>query len=251
MSRSTPQKLEESSMTPRLREIIDLIFENVEACGYIDLGPHTDLWSRNGLLQPEMPPPFRPACMRDRYKQASFWITFVGGRASIPVEAHDYAMVIRMLRQSDLAWAAQGGHLLIAQALIELGRDVSEADPAGDTPLHWAVFEKGSEMVELFLAHGADPNFPNRSGRTALHVAAMEGIMDLATLLLCAGADPAIADDQGETARDVALHAGHHDLAQLLGKLVSQQQASALRTLTGVASGALDSPSNAGGRRRL
>lgn len=235
----------------RLHEILDQIFARAESFGYIDLGPHTDLWSRSGLLQPELPFAFRPKRFREQYKKAPFWLTFVGGRASIPIEPTDYAMLIRMIRQADLGWAAQGGHTLIARALIELGEDVNDSDSEGLTPLHWAVSGEEADTVRLLLEHGADPNYPDETGRTPLHLAAVEGIMDLATLLLCAGAEPAIVDDQGDTARDVAQRMGNDELALMLGRLISQQQASALSRLTLPTTDSFSSDQSLADRRRL
>ena len=224
---------------------------HVDWAGYLDLGPKADLWSRQALLQPSMPPPFRPRPFRDRYEQSPYWITFVGGRAAIPVKAHDYEMIVRILRESCLDWAAYGGHLLVARALLEMGESVNRPSRAKHIPLHSAVEDGNSQMVELLLSRGADPNYPDMMGRTPLHCAATYGLQDIAGLLLCAGADPYIFDDQGENALEIATQSKHWELATLFGKVMSEQQARALRQSTAAAAGAAIAGVEAVGGRRL
>jgi hypothetical protein len=232
-------------------QVVNEMAAHVDWAGYLDLGPKADLWSRQALLQPSMPPPFRPRPFRDRYEQSPYWITFVGGRAAIPVKAHNYEMIVRILRESCLDWAAYGGHLLVARALLEMGESVNRPSRAKHIPLHSAVEDGNRQMVELLLSRGADPNYPDIMGRTPLHCAAAYGLHEIASLLLCAGADPYIADDQGDNALEIAKQSKYWELATLFGKVISEHQAQALRLLTGPVLATISDESNERGLRRL
>src|SRR5262249_38723679 len=62
---------------------------------------------------------------------------------------------------SALAQAAWGGHANTAGVLLEAGAQVGHRDlVANYTPLHWAASSERSSpaLVEVLLAHGADPN---------------------------------------------------------------------------------------------
>ena len=86
--------------------------------------------------------------------------------------------------------AAFFGHPGTAKLLVERGADVSAvADNAMRVrPLHSAAAADCAEIVELLLAHGADPNVQQESGHTALDAARQNGNDALAELLLRAGA---------------------------------------------------------------
>lgn len=211
-----------------LHELVDDFFVQAESIGYVELGPDTDLWSQGGLLQPRLPLVLRAKGFRDIYRSAPFWITFVGGRASIPIDPSDYTTLIRMVRRADLGWAAKYGNVLLARALLALGDDVNGWSGEGMLPLHWAASCEQLGMARLLLEHGADPNALDCARRTPLHYAAMSGNMELATLLLCGGADTCLVDDHGDTARAVAQMMGRHEVATLIGQVVSNQEARVL-----------------------
>lgn len=75
-------------------------------------------------------------------------------------------------QRSPLFMAISGGHLELAQWLLENGANVNQQTKYGDTPLnamlgtpkpaHWF------EATELLLAHGADPMIPNADGDTSI-----------------------------------------------------------------------------------
>jgi ankyrin repeat protein len=75
-----------------------------------------------------------------------------------------------------------------------LGKDPSLAKiahPNGYTPLMRLPDEesKAVEIVELFLAHGADPNKRNDDGKTAVDLAGERGLEEAAELLAGAADD--------------------------------------------------------------
>lgn len=219
-----------------LHGLVDEFFVQAESSGYVELGPDADLWSQGGLLQPRRPLVLRAAGFGDIYQSAPFWITFVGGRASIPIDPSDYTTLIRMVRRADLGWAAKYGNVLLARALLALGDDVNGRSGEGMLPLHWAASCEQVGMVRLLLEHGADPNSLDCTGRTPLHHAAMSGNMELATLLLCGGANTCLVDDHGDTARAVAQMMGKHEVATLIGQVVSNQEARVLSGSTAAGS---------------
>ncbi|XP_037083575.1 osteoclast-stimulating factor 1-like [Pollicipes pollicipes] len=71
-----------------------------------------------------------------------------------------------------LHWAARGGHLDCAQALLGTPRVcVSVQNKLGDTPLHLAAWRGQAPMVALLLRHGADQRALNGEGQLPRHLA--------------------------------------------------------------------------------
>jgi RNA polymerase sigma-70 factor (ECF subfamily) len=71
--------------------------------------------------------------------------------------------------------AAQLGQLCLLEAMLVDGIDVNQADPAGNTLLHWAVESDHTEAVEMLLKNGADPTAADRRGTTPLDLAVKGG----------------------------------------------------------------------------
>ena len=74
------------------------------------------------------------------------------------------------------------------------------------------------EMVELLLAHGADPNLRQRGANSALMVAAAQGQARVVSLLLKEGVYKGLRNTEGQTALDLARRAGHEDVVALLAQ---------------------------------
>jgi hypothetical protein len=73
-----------------------------------------------------------------------------------------------------LHFAVDGGHLHVAKSLLAAGAAVDQADGNGGTPLQRAVYwggRDGTALVELLLAHGANPKSKNKFGVSILEVA--------------------------------------------------------------------------------
>jgi len=118
----------------------------------------------------------------------------------------------------DLSGAAFHGHWQLVQFLLERGADaaLARAD-TGETPLHSALCKANrpvqEHVVELLLAHGADPNratIPGvetgdfmrdarTKGETPLHRAAALGSERSLRLLLDAGANREARDAAGDS----------------------------------------------------
>jgi ankyrin repeat protein len=128
--------------------------------------------------------------------------------------------------------AAQRGWAQAVNRLLESGLAVDLRDSAGNTPLH-RVPPHHREMVDLLLAHGADPRAQNARGETPLHIAVSwvpagkikQELRELspgagaATVdrwfggirsLVEAGADLSARDDKGDTPLTRARERGAH-----------------------------------------
>jgi ankyrin repeat protein len=87
---------------------------------------------------------------------------------------------------------AQVAEFLFAQG-VEMTRDLE-----GNTPLHYA--KVSSDLVEVFLAHGADINDLNLRRETLLHLASSDpSRASLVGMLIERGADINLKDIQGQT----------------------------------------------------
>jgi ankyrin repeat protein len=155
-----------------------------------------------------------------------------------------------------LHWAAAGGHLDVADRLIQRGASLGEQDRAGYTPLHRAVFRGHAPVVLQLLIRGSNPtianglgntalhtasvttdptiarllidryqdgedrkrfvNARNNRGRTALHAAAQRGNLAVIRLLLASGAEIDHRDIEGQTALHLAVRAGHLEVVREL-----------------------------------
>lgn len=85
------------------------------------------------------------------------------------------------------------------------------------TPLHYAVIEGNTDLVELLLSKGALVNARTNQGVTPLHIAAREGHGHIVQLLLRYKAFINTQDDGGEfTPLEYAERAGKNDVAAIL-----------------------------------
>ncbi|MES2698692.1 MAG: ankyrin repeat domain-containing protein [Pseudomonadota bacterium] len=86
------------------------------------------------------------------------------------VAADGYALdAFDDLGRTPLHYALEGEHYRAAEWLIQQRANVNAHDEAtiGETPLALAVQRDYPEMVELLLAHGADPDITGWMGNTA------------------------------------------------------------------------------------
>ena len=110
--------------------------------------------------------------------------------------------------------AAMGGHLALVQLLLEKGFPL--AGPNGAMPLQPAAISGHVEMLQFFLARGADVNIADSGGRTALHCAAQGDHAAAAALLIESGADINATDSRGRTPLDSAQRLGSAAVDKLL-----------------------------------
>jgi len=103
------------------------------------------------------------------------------------------------------------GHKM-ARLLLEHG---AEPNAAGDSPLHDAAASSCAPAARLLLDHRADPNAENGCGLTPLHVACRRLLFscgdmqeEVVQVLLAHGANPCIRDQRGLLASDYARATG-------------------------------------------
>jgi ankyrin repeat protein len=118
-----------------------------------------------------------------------------------------------------LGFACFFKHLDAAKLLLDRGADpgLPSANALRVAPLHSAVAADLVELVELLLAHGADPSPREGGGSTPLHSAAGHGNREIIARLLAAGADPSAQSKDGKTPADLARQHGHPEVVGQLG----------------------------------
>lgn len=132
---------------------------------------------------------------------------------------------------SCLEYAIYHSPVAFIGVLLDLGADPRPADHAGFPPLIAALScareVQGAKarpdvlaILDLLLAHGADPEQRGLNDWTALHMAVAQGQEDAVRLLLKAGADPHARTriDERESAREMAVAAGLTAIARLLAE---------------------------------
>lgn len=118
--------------------------------------------------------------------------------------------------------AVTSGHVEIMKLLIAAGADVKAVHRTGDPILVMAAaqrnyskpsVEPNAEVVQLLLAHGADPNARAQYGRTALMLA---NTPSKVKLLVAKGAQVEAKDEDGKTALMRAASRGEPDVVSAL-----------------------------------
>ena len=106
-------------------------------------------------------------------------------------------------QDSPLCMVARGRSAKCARMLLAAGAQVEEADtPARATPLMLAAEAQQPAIVELLLAHRANPNARDANGTTPLMYAVSYGgepVPAVVTALVRAGADTELKNAAGET----------------------------------------------------
>ncbi len=105
-----------------------------------------------------------------------------------------------MLRQ-----ACMYGSPKIALHFVKAGADVNYRDKYSETPLHYAVRNQDTKLVEVLIEEGANVNYKNCFGRTPLYGVLETGDISLAKLLIQEGADINSKDKDNMTVLEVGL----------------------------------------------
>ncbi len=134
--------------------------------------------------------------------------------------------------------AAAFGHLSVVRFLLSCHASVNVRGPSGQTAL-WSAADADRatvvsgpyspsgrqiqtylaaylQIVQLLLAHGANPNIPDGFGVTPLDVAVFRERNATAAALLQAGADPNRRDPYGKTPLEWAAYQGNTQMVRLL-----------------------------------
>ena len=111
-----------------------------------------------------------------------------------------------ILLDTPLHEAANEGHRVMVQLLLDRGANPNKAEKCGYTPLHKAAFHGHKDVIKLLLDRGANPNKAEEYGYTPLHKAAMNGHKAVAQLLLDRGAEVNMQNKYGLTPLHIAAH---------------------------------------------
>lgn len=127
---------------------------------------------------------------------------------------------------SPLTLAAQQGHEVIVESLLDAGAHVNRLDDNGRAAIHVACQLNDLPTLKILLVHGADANRLTSDGRTTpLHIAVERGFATVVSELLdtgadvdglCAGASTTGSTVTGATPLVVAVNNGHVDCADEL-----------------------------------
>ena len=115
--------------------------------------------------------------------------------------------------------AAFYGYTPLLQELLDTPscKQLIEAqDHDGKTPLHKAVWmDPKPDVVELLIAHGANPHALNPYGYTPLHWAAKHGHLKSVQILMEQKVDVHALNKNGHTPIDMAIHFGQDEVVHL------------------------------------
>lgn len=116
--------------------------------------------------------------------------------------------------------AAFSGNLPVVRAMfaVQPNRSVNldAADSDGWTPLHYAADRGHVEVAQVLLDEGANVNARDTSKRTPLHLAALTGLVEVMKVLLANGASKTAKNVAGMTPLDCAKLAEQAEAIALL-----------------------------------
>lgn len=116
-----------------------------------------------------------------------------------------------------LMLAAYYGHEEMASYLVKNGALIDGKSKYG-TPIMAATVKNNETIVDVLLAHGADPNIQDTNGKNALLYCATFGLNTIAEKLLKAGANANLKDNTGNRALDYAILRQNETLIKLLNQ---------------------------------
>ncbi|KIW83537.1 hypothetical protein Z517_02782 [Fonsecaea pedrosoi CBS 271.37] len=118
--------------------------------------------------------------------------------------------------QPPLHVAIQENQTRIVEFLLQRGASVESVGYHGWRALHIAASTGNLELVELCLSHGARVDTLTNTKQTALHKAASSHSVAVVRRLLSAGADPAAMNERGMTALHIAAHQNDIAIVRML-----------------------------------
>lgn len=109
--------------------------------------------------------------------------------------------------------------------LLDMGADVHQtaANPTKVTALHAAVSAGQQQIAQWLVEAGADINARQQLDYTPLMGAAANARLEILDLLLAHGADPSLKTTEGKSAADLARGHGHGDIADRLDALTAKR----------------------------
>ena len=101
-------------------------------------------------------------------------------------------------------FAANSGHLKIANELINNKIDIEAVSTIERTPLHMASLKGHTSIAKALITAGANKNAKDFDEATPLHCASENGHVQTLEYLVEAGCDQAIKNEYGYKASDIA-----------------------------------------------
>ena len=122
-----------------------------------------------------------------------------------------------------LGLAAYFRHQDAVRLLLDMGADVHQtaSNPTKVTALHAAVAADHAQIAQWLVEAGADVDARQQIDFTPLMGAAANARMEILELLLAHGADPSLKTTEGKTAADLAREHGRGDIADRLDALAA------------------------------
>lgn len=114
--------------------------------------------------------------------------------------------------ETSLIMAARMGNLRVEKVLLDRNADIGARDNVGGSALQSAVVNRHLDMVLLLLDRGANIETKNYAGLPVLHLAIIGGCLDIVLLLLDRGANIDRKDDGGRPVLHLAIAMQHLDL---------------------------------------
>lgn len=116
--------------------------------------------------------------------------------------------------ENALMLAAFSGNMPLVQTILAQRPQLNKT--VGWTALHYAVYNKHTDIVKLLISKGARVNTQTENGTTALYLAAKNASRDIVLLLTRAGAYKDLCTERGDSPASAATAAGDKELADYL-----------------------------------
>lgn len=148
------------------------------------------------------------------------WASFTGHKSIVEMVVMNGVnpdkVSIKGYMQTPLILAAQGGHIDIAQYLIQKGAKIDAKDMFGRTPLSHSLEAGQLSMSKFLLNQDANVDSKDDVSQTPLHIAVVKGNIEIVELLIEKGADVKAKNELGMTPQDLAKQLGRSKIANLL-----------------------------------
>ena len=112
--------------------------------------------------------------------------------------------------------AAQSGHKMICELIVDNIKEVNLENIEGTMPLHLAAKRGHYQICKLLLVTTHQPNQTNNALRTPLHYAAEGGHLKTCELLIQRRANVNVKDREGHAPIQLACKNGHSEVGRLL-----------------------------------
>ena len=108
-----------------------------------------------------------------------------------------------------LHFAVLNGDTEVVQMLLDKGANIDATNIHGKTPLHNAAQSAKPAIVGVLLNHGANVDAANKRGVTPLHLAVKNNSKEITTLLLSRGANVEGKGNNATTSRGITADTGY------------------------------------------